>query len=230
MRKLICFIVTNLLTIALFAQSEWHQDCGVYEPSDSFNYLIGGENRFTIDIPNTGSEEEGLVEEIEGILEGAHGMVWVEKYYRRDLTMKYYVNVFLAYPKNNQEACTIKLKNKKTGKLIKTIKYNIVWAICGLEKSKISDGKISLEDIQKEKGISFFRPSCQIKEFTIIVTNPREDMTSPYINKGGHFDEKTINLIKSAKQHSIIQIYDVKGSCEGDCNVRKLNGLSLYIK
>ncbi len=230
MRKIICFIATNLLAIALFAQSEWHQDCGVYEPSDSFNYLIGGENRFIIDIPNTGSDEEGLVEEIEGILEGAHGMVWVEKYYRPDLAMKYYVNVFLAYPKNNQETCTIKLKNKKTGKLIKTIKYNIVWAICGLEKSKISDGKISLEDLLKEKGISFFRPNCEIKEFTIIRSIPREEMSSPHLNKGGLFDEKTINLIKSAKQGSAIQIYDVKGSCEGDCNVRKLNGLALDIK
>ncbi len=219
MKTIICLLLSNFIGIGLFAQKARHI------PNTNYDYLLFGiDNLIKNDFTSIDKSE------IQSSISGAEG------------TIKEEAGDYIVKLSNlSKEVCTLEFKNKKTGEIIKTLKYATKRAAdptAVLGNCKKSDGSISVGELNLEKNIiahisnaNSTVPICSIQKFKVIVDKgAKHNSTPPLQNQGADFNVNVIKLIKSVKPGDKIHFYDIEARCEGDLTNRSINRITVTIQ
>jgi hypothetical protein len=219
MKTIICLMISNFIGIGLFAQKARHI------PNTNYDYLlIGIDNLIKNDFT---SIDKG---EIQSSISGTEGTITEE-------AGDYIVNLSNYSDKN----CTLVFKNKKTGEIIKTLKYaikRVADPTTVLGNCKKSDGSISVGELNLEKNLIVYisnvnstAPICSIQKFKVIVEKgAKNNSTPPLQNQGADFNVNVNKLIKSVKPGDKIHFYDIEARCGGDSTNRRINRITVTIQ
>jgi len=146
-------------------------------------------------------------------------------------------NVRVTQPTPANQFCSIDVFNKKTGQKVASVPFRTKKIpdpqarINGRTAGKITDGEMKVQGgIMAVLDNFDFDAKCQIQEYTMICTQPRQDPSPPITVKGPRFDGQISGWIQKAKAGSVYQFYDIKGLCPGDAAGRPLNGITLTVR
>ena len=96
-------------------------------------------------------------------------------------------------------------------------------------------GSLSIASLKAATGVDISPPSisnpkiCKITGFEFILVPKKQDPISRK-NNSSQFDEETINIIGQVKKGDLVYVEDIKCTCPGDEEERKLNSLEFRIK